>query len=229
MCGVCVCACARVCVFVVCVCVSVCVFLRVCVCMCVHERTSVRPCDFTVWRIIFENSAVCVCARACVRARARVRVFVFLCVCVCVSVCLCVRAHAHIQIRAHLIHPGRLMHALTHANTCACRQLVPPERCPSLAAAGGHTYAHLSVSTYSSASVHIHITQRVPPEHCPDSWGRREEWLANIRRVRIGDLRPTRPEGDAAAAAAAAAEQGGGGDDTAGHEGGRFTSRCAVS
>ena len=50
----------------------------------------------------------------------------------------------------------------------------------------------------------------MPPEHCPDSWGRREEWLANIRRVRIGDLRPTRPEGDAAAAAAAA-EQGGAG------------------
>ena len=31
-------------------------------------------------------------------------------------------------------------------------------------------------------------TLRVPPEHCPESWGRREEWLANIRQLRRGEL-----------------------------------------
>jgi hypothetical protein len=25
---------------------------------------------------------------------------------------------------------------------------------------------------------------QIPPEHCPETWGRREEWLANIREIR---------------------------------------------
>ncbi|EKX37454.1 hypothetical protein GUITHDRAFT_145011 [Guillardia theta CCMP2712] len=28
------------------------------------------------------------------------------------------------------------------------------------------------------------IIERVPPEHCPESWGRREEWLESIRQTR---------------------------------------------
>jgi hypothetical protein len=28
----------------------------------------------------------------------------------------------------------------------------------------------------------------IPPEHCPASWGRRDEWLAQIREVRQGEL-----------------------------------------
>ena len=128
----------------------------------------------------------------------------FLSLCLCGSVYVSLREKYYSTVRMYT-------HAFTQTYTCTL-----------------YTTGTLHACLYACEYMCTHITQRVPPEHCPDSWGRREEWLANIRRVRTrtGDMRPTRPEGDAAGGAGgAAAEQGGGGDDTADHEG----SRCAVS
>jgi hypothetical protein len=50
---------------------------------------------------------------------------------------------------------------------------------------------------------------RVPPDDCPESWGRREEWLAQVREVRLRERRGGLGARPAPPRAQAAAEGGG--------------------
>ena len=57
---------------------------------------------------------------------------------------------------------------------------------------GSVTWAcHQRCGDYKTWRIVPEDAEAVPPEHCPDSWGRREEWLARIREVRQLELAGT--------------------------------------
>lgn len=64
---------------------------------------------------------------------------------------------------------------------------------------GTATWAcHLACGDYTHWTITPQDAARIPPEHCPESWGRREEWLAGVRELRR--------QGAAAAATGGAAD-----------------------
>mmetsp|Transcript_2364 Transcript_2364/g.7219 ORF Transcript_2364/g.7219 Transcript_2364/m.7219 type:complete len:117 (+) Transcript_2364:539-889(+) len=56
---------------------------------------------------------------------------------------------------------------------------------PRPAEFGNVTWAcHQQCGDYTHWRITQQDASRVPPEHCPESWGRREEWLESIRQTR---------------------------------------------
>mmetsp|Transcript_13463 Transcript_13463/g.18433 ORF Transcript_13463/g.18433 Transcript_13463/m.18433 type:complete len:213 (-) Transcript_13463:168-806(-) len=48
--------------------------------------------------------------------------------------------------------------------------------------------------TYTKWRIVPHDASKVPPQECPDSWGRREEWIGNIRHQSRLEQAPLRAE-----------------------------------
>ena len=47
---------------------------------------------------------------------------------------------------------------------------------------------HQQCGDYTMWRIVAQDANKIPPEHCPESWGRREEWLASIRQVRQQEM-----------------------------------------
>lgn len=62
---------------------------------------------------------------------------------------------------------------------------------PNPLAFGTDTWAcHSGCGTFTHWRIVSGDANRIPPEECPESWGRRNEWLREIRIARLNDMSP---------------------------------------
>jgi len=78
--------------------------------------------------------------------------------------------------------------------TYTCQRCGNPQRIPhpmwryqiSPTAYGNNTWAcHQQCGDYTNWRVIPEDAERIPPEECPESWGRQEEWLAQVREASL--------------------------------------------
>lgn len=56
---------------------------------------------------------------------------------------------------------------------------------PSVGEFGGNSWAcHQRCGDYTKWRIRREEAEGIPPQHCPESWGRRDDWLAQIREIR---------------------------------------------
>mmetsp|Transcript_20185 Transcript_20185/g.45910 ORF Transcript_20185/g.45910 Transcript_20185/m.45910 type:complete len:213 (-) Transcript_20185:210-848(-) len=104
---------------------------------------------------------------------------------------MCLQERSIVDTRSFLCEKcvlGRMFSFTYECERCHGQQRIPHPMWlyqPHPNEFGNVTWAcHRSCDDYTHWRIVQQDAGRVPPEHCPESWGRREEWLESIRQTR---------------------------------------------
>lgn len=96
-----------------------------------------------------------------------------------------------------IVDEGRCSECLLGARFCftyLCQRCGSPQRIPhpmwryqdSPTAFGNNTWAcHQQCGDYTNWCITPEDAAQIPPEECPESWGRHDEWLAQVREASL--------------------------------------------